>query len=736
MGFGDASMSALCAVVYIIWTDCDGNHFPRVLTGKCRVAPLLGTTIPRGELQALLVLHRLIATVTEAYPFRPKSISVYTDSLCSIGALQKLTASLKPYFANRVMEIIRIRATLITSTDDLAPVSHVLGTRGTVGVGELGPGSTWQLGPSFISGDYNEWPRTEPTVLANSAVPDEESQAFFSNNQAVPSPSDQRDPAKKMIQAAQSESNLGKTIQSMVGMVLKREKLELAIRVLARVLQAVIQGDWAACSRPPQVSTVEMAVQIVLRVASRSAVTALQGGKLRGLGACERGGVVWVSGRIRGELLAMLLGSPELPVILASEPLAWIALHKAHREDHCREPRDAAARSRRLVWIMGATRLAKTVIGRCYGCRYRDRRLEKQLMGPLPPERLEVMAPFQSTALDLFGPFWVKDPAKGRCRFKCWVVSYICMGANVVCLLPCPGYGTSDFMMTHRIFTALYGRPKIVYTNHAPALIKASETPDWAAIGAKIGEQGTDWQLTVKGCSWRNGLAERVIHAARHSLAHKLNIGETLDFQQFAAVLAVVAAVLNARPLSLRVSPEGEYHALAPRDILFGRAGWSLESVSRDLDFTQDLDQDVVLRPMCEDQARIVHAWRSKWTAAVFPDMVARPKWRAKYRNVRPGDVGHVHYTKKLGEDDWCLAMVETAEPDQDGIVRMITVAFQPRHKSDTGRPYVSKYAQRMTIGVQRFAVLMAEEEMCSLQEASARLMSDSDPPVSEMTVN
>ena len=97
-----------------------------------------------------------------------------------------------------------------------------------------------------------------------------------------------------------------------------------------------------------------------------------------------------MSGRVRGEQLAALLGTPALPVVLASDPLARSILHKAHREDHRRGPRDAAARSRRSVWIVGATRLAKTVIGACFQCRYRDRKTEDQLMGRLPPERLEV----------------------------------------------------------------------------------------------------------------------------------------------------------------------------------------------------------------------------------------------------------------------------------------------------------------------------------------------------------
>ena len=446
--------------------------------------------------------------------------------------------------------------------------------------------------------------------------------------------------------------------------------------------------------------------------------------------------IVWVSGRIRGDKLATLLGTEALPVLLPSEPLARSIMGKAHREDHRRGPRDAAARSRKMVWVTSATRLAKAVVSSCYLCRHRDKRMETQLMGLLPDERLDIVCPFEATALDLFGPFWVKDAARGRRRFKCWVVAYVCMGAKAVVLLPCPGYGTEEFLTTHRFFTGIFGRPKVIYTDHAPSLVKAAETPDWAAIGDSIGGQGTEWRLTAKGCSWRNGLAERVIRAARHSLAQELKVGETLDFHQFGAILAVVTAILNSRPLSLRVSPEGEFHSLSPRDVLFGRAGRTLEASSRALEFTLDSEQDVALRSMSDHQARIVAAWKTRWLETVFPDMVARPKWRSASRNLREGDVGHIKYPRKVVDDDWRLAVVEAAKIDDDGVVRTVTVAFRPRHKRDAGKPYAPKEAQRMTIGAQRFAVLLAVEEVENMVAEGPEAGQDAANHDSEKRVN
>ena len=66
--------------------------------------------------------------------------------------------------------------------------------------------------------------------------------------------------------------------------------------------------------------------------------------------------------------------------------------------------------------------------------------------------------------------------------------------------------------------------------------------------------------------------------------------------------------------------------------------------------------------------------------------------------------------------------MVEEAKEDDDGVVRTVTVAFRPRNKRDTGRPYVSKMAQKLTIGVQRFAVLLATDEVLEHEEKEDEL--------------
>ena len=394
-----------------------------------------------------------------------------------------------------------------------------------------------------------------------------------------------QDVARIIYVCLEKEDKLGAAVETLVQESLSREKLELSIRSLARVLRAVVQGERRSCCQTPSRQFLELAVQVMVRGLSASAHLALEQGKLQGLGAVKRGGAVWVQGRVRGEQLARLLGTEQLPVIMGAERLAKSALSKAHRNrnDHRRSPQDISARSRRMFWIMGATRAAKLVANQCFQCRAKDKKMARQQMGGLPDERTTLLAPFEAVALDLFGPFKVKDLAKGRREFKCWVVAIVCLATKAASLLACPGYSTSVFVETLQFFIGIYGQPRLIYTDHAPSLIRAAETHNWDEIATAVGKLGTEWRLTAKGCSWRNGLAERLIRSARHTLGHKLQRGTMLDFHQFGSMLSIVASIINARPMSVRTTPDGDFMVIAPRDVLLGRAGKSQRRLEGEL---------------------------------------------------------------------------------------------------------------------------------------------------------
>ena len=89
------------------------------------------------------------------------------------------------------------------------------------------------------------------------------------------------------------------------------------------------------------------------------------------------------------------------------------------------------------------------------------------------------------------------------------------------------------------------------------------------------------------------------------------------------------------------------------------------------------MKQEVTLENVAKRQAKIVQEMGKKWMVQVFPDMTARPEWGRA-----------LNQEKEAGNDD---------------SARTITRSFHPRQV--TGKNKTSE------IGVQRFAVLVAEEE-------------------------
>ena len=116
---------------------------------------------------------------------------------------------------------------------------------------------------------------------------------------------------------------------------------------LARRLKAQLQGSRQSVRQDPTPVERDIARRLQIAASSESARAALEVGKLHSLGALEKNGVVYVSGRVRKEQMAEIVGREELAVIMPREKLAGLVMKDAHKEDHRRSPQDVMARARR-----------------------------------------------------------------------------------------------------------------------------------------------------------------------------------------------------------------------------------------------------------------------------------------------------------------------------------------------------------------------------------------------------
>ena len=703
VGFSDASMTATCAVIYMVW-EVEGNQVgtARILIAKGRVTPVHGMTIPRAELQALVILLRLASTVLKATEEKIARVTFATDSRCVLAALHKPAPAMKPYFANRVAEVWALLKELGEMCQQIDNPLFVpgsanpsdLGTREGARQADLGPDSVWQTGPPFLRMHRTHWPLKE--VRAGD-IPQSEMRSKFLEVEALITMMDHTGiEVKKVARELVERCSSWKTAQG----------------ALALVLRAAIRKDRTTIGSAITPREREMSKKITIWAHSDTAREALAEGKLLSLGARQTRGFVVVDGRVRGEDLARILGKDILPIILNHEPLARQVLHDAHLEDHNLDPQYLIARARKEVWIPRATKTAKAIASGCMHCRKRNKRMAKQVMGDMPSERLQVAAPFEIAALDMFGPFWVKDVAQGRRKFKTWAIMYLCLATKAVAIYACPGYSTPVFLQTHAKFVSTYtpdSQPTKIYCDHGPQLLSAAKGVEWEQIRNEVGCQLTEWVFTPKACSWRNGACERAIRSARHTLQQVITTGALLDLHQLDSVFHQVAAILNSRPISVRCAAPDRFHSITPSDILLGRAA---RRYSDPDNFEPWEEDDLEVAKVASKQHRLVVLWWKLWLSQSFQDLVPRSKWTQAQRNIQVGDICHIAYHNKVGQPLFRLCKVVEIFPDSRSNVRTCSVEFHNRDARTDGRvEYRPANKTTITTAVQRLAVMLPKEQ-------------------------
>ena len=102
-------------------------------------------------------------------------------------------------------------------------------------------------------------------------------------------------------------------------------------------------------------------------------------------------------------------------------------------------------------------------------------------MPPIPTERVSVAVPFTNTAVDYFGPLYIKVK---RDTQKVWVCLYTCLTTQAVHLELMQDMSTEQFLLGFRRFIAQHGKPNKIISDNAAQFKLASDTMDklWRKI--------------------------------------------------------------------------------------------------------------------------------------------------------------------------------------------------------------------------------------------------------------
>ena len=307
-----------------------------------------------------------------------------------------------------------------------------------------------------------------------------------------------------------------------------------------------------------------------------------------------------------------------------------------------------------------------------------------------------------------------------RRSFKVWGLLYTCLSTKSVAIWACPGYSTDAFLTTHRKQTSIYGEPRLVMSDHGSQLVKAAkQLIDWNVVTSQTSRSGTKWVFTPKGCSWRNGQAERAIGMAKKTLLHQLASNQSLDFAQLDSLFAKTAHILNSRPLGVRNFSEDNFHAITPNDLLLGRAAsttFNQENLLTEEELGKEINVDRHLSAVEE----LTQKWWKEWISVAFPLLAPRRKWQQQHRNLSEGDIVLLKYDKKLGPAKFRLARVLAVHPDVHGVVRTVTIGLRDQRKKERWNRCAGTLTE-MPVGIQRLVVVLPVEEQVMTESISVQ---------------
>ena len=215
-------------------------------------------------------------------------------------------------------------------------------------------------------------------------------------------------------------------------------------------------------------------------------------------------------------------------------------------------------------------------------------------MGQVTEERMKPASPFRHTALDLFGPFTIRDTVKRRIRGKAFEVIFTCLVTRAVHLDIAEGNSTTDFLATLRRRTSIRGFPQTLHSDNGTQLMMANKilkgvVKDWnmKEITNFGVSQGMRWHFNkAADAPWYNDCCESLIRLVKQGLIRI--IGDSiLTFGELQTVLYEVANLMNERPIGVKPGnciDLGTY--LCPNEKILGRA--STRVPSEDFDVKDD----------------------------------------------------------------------------------------------------------------------------------------------------
>jgi len=661
--FSDGSIDAYGAVAYARWKLESGEFCARIIAARSRMAPLKTLDIVRIELCGAVLSSRLRATIEKEMNMEFDKVIHVVDSEIVKAMIHKESYGFNTFASNRIGEIHQA-----TVADEWywvpgKPWLNVadVTTRGCPPA-EVN-NCLWQEGPEFLRLSEDNWPT-------------------------------KKNPRNDMLLPERKQKFVGVAVASVQLTLLGRFKLErfsswkLLIHTTSRVLLLYKRFKIGGGGQTePSAINIENAECMWVKEAQKE----LNVEKLQKLRPTIEDGVVVVGGRAERWMQATW-NRQKFILLPGKHPISVLIARYAHKSGGHLGVMASIAKVRSTYWILGIRQIMRSIVSKCVKCKKKLMSMGRQVMSPLPIERLRPSPPFTNICIDYFGPFQIKGEVQKRIRGKCYGVIITCIAVRGVYIDVASDLSTDAFLQVFRRFASIRGWPRKIFSDGGTQLVGASrelrdqiEGLDWEKVYAYGHQQGVEWKFSPADAPWYNGTAEALVKSTKRAL--EAAVGESvLTFSEMQTCMLEAAQLVNQRPIGVLPTMPDDGTYLCPNDLLLGRASSKVpqgpfkERTSRKhrLDFIQ----------------AIVSAFWKRWTREVFPNLILQPKWHTEKRNLQKGDVVLVQDSNAV-RGKWKMALVKEPLFSEDSKVRKVKLTYRT---VEGGEQEVERPVQRLIL--------------------------------------
>ena len=652
--FSDASEKGYGQCSYLVQIDQHGSKYVTLVMSKARVSPIKPFTIPRLELTAALVSVKVSNFLKRELKIPISKEIFWVDSKVVLGYIFNESKRFKIFVANRVQEIRKYTLPsqwkYVNSNRNPADLC----SRG-VSVKELSESSLWWSGPDFLKESYNEEVEyyevesDDPEIkICNEIVTLPEFPSILERLEYF---SDWTH-AKKSV--ALCHKYLAKLKNRNTDITITSRDITKAEIFIIKAVQLNRFNDEYQCLNKK------------VPIKKTSPLYKLDP-------YLDDNDVIRVGGRLRRGSFDVNL---KYPVILPKDShVTDLIMKHCHSKIH-HQGRNITLNAIRShgFWIVKGTTLVAKLLSNCVTCRKVRHPTCVQKMADLPHDRIEISSPFSYSAVDYFGPFFIKE---GRREQKRYGVLFTCMSTRAVHLETAISLNTDSFINAYRRFVSRRGPCIQLRSDHGSNFIgtttelnNALKEMDTKKIGNVLMKDNCEYitfKMNPPNASHMGGVWERQIKSVRNILNVLLSDhSRILNDECFRTFMCEAENIINGRPLTYDAINDPFLEPLTPNHFLLTTKSKVLLPPPGNF-----VENDKFSKKSWRRVQYLLEQFWRRWQREYLQSIQPRQKWLTLRENIETDDICLIKdYT--LPRNHWSLGRVVEVMVDDLGLTRKV----------------------------------------------------------------